>query len=241
MIPYIFAHRGASGYEIENTIPSFKKAVVMGAGIETDVQLTKDNKIVCFHDPYIQINENYHVISNITFKELNKIKFEDNRKIPLLKDVFEFFKDNSDKLRYSFDILNANTGISLLKLASKMKLSDNIEITDRRLTTLSRLRRQFNSAELVYTLSELMTKFSDRLLNKLKKLSIHTVNIRCRRNINYLFEEAVDYGLRCYIWGVNTKLNMKRVINLTYKDETVNAIYTDYPDLLLNLVMEHFK
>ena len=49
MKPYIFGHRGASGYEVENTITAFEKAVIMGVGIETDVQLTKDNKLVCFH------------------------------------------------------------------------------------------------------------------------------------------------------------------------------------------------
>ncbi len=46
MKPYIFAHRGASGYEIENTIPSFKKAISMGAGIETDIRATKDKKLI---------------------------------------------------------------------------------------------------------------------------------------------------------------------------------------------------
>ena len=45
MKPYVFGHRGASGYEIENTLPSFKKAVRMGAGIETDVQETKEKKL----------------------------------------------------------------------------------------------------------------------------------------------------------------------------------------------------
>ena len=35
--PYIFAHRGAMGYCIENTMESFRKAVDMKVGIETDV------------------------------------------------------------------------------------------------------------------------------------------------------------------------------------------------------------
>ncbi len=37
MKSYVFGYRGASGYEIENTIPSFRKAVKMGAGIESDI------------------------------------------------------------------------------------------------------------------------------------------------------------------------------------------------------------
>jgi len=46
-----FAHRGASGYCPENTMAAFMKAVQLGAsGIETDVQMTKDGKLVLIHD-----------------------------------------------------------------------------------------------------------------------------------------------------------------------------------------------
>jgi len=47
----IFAHRGASGYAPENTLTAIKKAIEMKAdGIEIDIQLTKDGKIVVIHD-----------------------------------------------------------------------------------------------------------------------------------------------------------------------------------------------
>lgn len=47
----IFAHRGASGYALENTFKAFEKAKKMGAdGIELDVQCTKDSVLVVFHD-----------------------------------------------------------------------------------------------------------------------------------------------------------------------------------------------
>ena len=50
----IFAHRGASGYESENTLEAFALAVEQGAdGIELDVQLTKDGELVVIHDETI--------------------------------------------------------------------------------------------------------------------------------------------------------------------------------------------
>ena len=43
----IFAHRGASGQFPENTMLAFEKGIEAGAdGIELDVQLTKDGRIV---------------------------------------------------------------------------------------------------------------------------------------------------------------------------------------------------
>lgn len=51
----IIAHRGASNYAPENSFPAFELAYEMKAdGIETDVQLTKDNIPVLFHDEGLQ-------------------------------------------------------------------------------------------------------------------------------------------------------------------------------------------
>ena len=47
----IIAHRGASFYAPENTMSAFKLAMEYGVdGIEMDVHVTKDGKIVVIHD-----------------------------------------------------------------------------------------------------------------------------------------------------------------------------------------------
>lgn len=47
----IVAHRGASGYAPENTLPAFRLAWAQGAdAIEGDFHLTKDGHIVCIHN-----------------------------------------------------------------------------------------------------------------------------------------------------------------------------------------------
>ena len=97
--PYIFGHRGAMGYEIENTIPSFSKAIKMGAGIETDIQLTKDKVLVCFHDSVFTVNQHHYEVKNLTFNELKQIKFNDMRRIPTLEEVFKNFQNVDNNLR----------------------------------------------------------------------------------------------------------------------------------------------
>jgi len=243
MIPYIFGHRGASGYEIENTIPSFKKAVRMGAGIETDIQVTKDNKLICFHDQYFREGRKLYKINELTIKEINYLIFKENNRIPLVEDLFETFKDLKNELRYSFDIADKEAGLRLINLVKKVLIIDKVEITDRRLILLSQLRKHNKISNLVHTLPETINRISNKpkIIEKLRKLDINVVNVRFRRRIDDLFKDIIDNGFKCYIWGVNTKANMKRVINLREKDEIVEAIYTDYPDLLLNLIMDHFK
>ena len=47
----LYAHRGLwNGERPENSLPAFRAAVEKGFGIETDVHITKDNRLVVFHD-----------------------------------------------------------------------------------------------------------------------------------------------------------------------------------------------
>lgn len=53
----IEGHRGARGYLPENTIPSFKKALELGADtLELDVVITKDRKVLVSHEPWFASN-----------------------------------------------------------------------------------------------------------------------------------------------------------------------------------------
>ena len=52
--PFIFAHRGASGEAAENTRSAFTRALEQGVdGIETDVQLSRDEVTVLWHDRFL--------------------------------------------------------------------------------------------------------------------------------------------------------------------------------------------
>lgn len=49
--PWVIAHRGASAYAPENTVPAFVKAIEQRATfVEIDVQRTRDGALVCLHD-----------------------------------------------------------------------------------------------------------------------------------------------------------------------------------------------
>ena len=50
-VTLIYAHRGASAYAPENTVPAFEKAWALGAvDVELDIQLSKDDVVVLYHD-----------------------------------------------------------------------------------------------------------------------------------------------------------------------------------------------
>ena len=53
--PWLIAHRGASAYAPENTMPALRLAAEQGADfVEFDLQLTKDRQIVLLHDTSLE-------------------------------------------------------------------------------------------------------------------------------------------------------------------------------------------
>ena len=62
--PLVIAHRGASGLAPENTLAAFKVAIALGAdGIEMDVQLSADNRVIVMHDA--RVNRTTNATGNI--------------------------------------------------------------------------------------------------------------------------------------------------------------------------------
>lgn len=101
-MPKIIAHRGASSLAPQNTVAAFKKAVDIGAdGIETDVHLTKDGKLVICHNYEIdETSDGKGKISDMTFDEIRQYDFSSGfssefagEKIPTLEEFLCCAKD----------------------------------------------------------------------------------------------------------------------------------------------------
>ena len=88
-------HRGIVNKKFkENLLSSFKKSFSLGFGIETDIHLTKDGEFVCFHDFTLnRIFKKKMSIKNLNYSYLKKLSVNQNKSIPLLKDVLEISKN----------------------------------------------------------------------------------------------------------------------------------------------------
>lgn len=88
----VIAHRGIYDNKntIENTIEAFKKTINKGYAIELDLHITKDNKVVVFHDDTLdRLTNRKGKIENLTIEEIRKIKLLDKSNIPTFDEVLE--------------------------------------------------------------------------------------------------------------------------------------------------------
>ena len=91
---WYYAHRGFHDNKSdapENSLKAMRLAVKHGYGIELDVQLTKDEKVVVFHDNNLKRVCGVDAkVNSMTYEELLKLRLLDSdEKIPLFSEVLD--------------------------------------------------------------------------------------------------------------------------------------------------------
>jgi glycerophosphoryl diester phosphodiesterase len=96
----IFGHRGAAGLAFENSLPAIQRALDEGVdGIEIDVWKTTDDKIVVFHDAYLdRLTEKSGLIRKLGSNEVNAILLRSGDAIPTLFEVIRLIKKSGIQL-----------------------------------------------------------------------------------------------------------------------------------------------
>ena len=95
------AHRGASRYAPENTLPAFQLALDEGVpAVECDIQRTRDGRVVVIHDQTVdRTTDGRGAVAALTFEELRRLdagrwfapEFAGTR-IPLLDEVLDLVR-----------------------------------------------------------------------------------------------------------------------------------------------------
>ena len=85
--PSVIAHRGASGYEYENSRAAFRRAIMLDAdGVELDVHATRDGALVVHHDTEIA---GFGQIGQLTLSEARQVRLRNGEALPLLGEILD--------------------------------------------------------------------------------------------------------------------------------------------------------
>lgn len=118
---WYYAHRGLHDNKTdapENSAKAMRLAVENGYGIELDVQLTKDEKVVVFHDANLKRVCGVDAkVNSMTYEELQKLHLLDSEeKIPLFSEVLKII-DGKVPLIMEVKMVDAKTRVC--ELANK--------------------------------------------------------------------------------------------------------------------------
>lgn len=225
----IIGHRGASGYEPENTIRSFKKAIELGVDIiEFDVHLCKSGEIVVIHDEKVNRTTNGHgYIREKTIEELKKLDMGKGEKIPTLGEVLDLV---NRRVKINIELKGEKTAKPVYAIIQKYIQKcgwtyDNFLISSFDNSQLKEMRELDSKIKI----GIIAQKIRGDLPELAKKLRPYSLNINSKSR--FLTKGFVDFWrnqrVKIFVWTVNDKKNIERL-----KSIGVDGIFSDYPDML---------
>jgi len=111
----VVAHRGASAYEVENSLSAFRVAHAMGAeGIELDVHVTADGVPIVHHDPVVA----GHPIWHTPWPALEEHRLSNGESIPTLTQALETI-DPSLQVFIELKFLSPRNDVNLLSIIDR--------------------------------------------------------------------------------------------------------------------------
>ena len=237
----IFGHRGAivPGI-IENRISAFQFAIDNHAyGLELDTRLTKDNKLVVFHNTAIE-NKNTGEYQQIHQHALSELQLISEPQIQTLDNFFLWLESTSTpnyplnieiKMDTNNSVLNKQqSALILLKTIQKYRpLFYNITIQCFDIELLREIRNittQPVTSFLVETQEELNIFLrSQKYICQVDILSPHFSLVN-----KYLIMNMHKYGVKVLPWTVNSINVFNKLSKMG-----IDGIITDYPHLMTTL------
>lgn len=217
------AHRGASAYELENSLSAFKKAINLGIDfIEFDIQTTSDNKFVVFHDETLdRCTNSSGFIKSKTFNEIRTtVKLNNGEVIPSLKEVCEFLGNYN--IRALIELKNDNVAEQVSSEVSKILNTNSFIIGSFFHNQIKKLKDSKNVLTCV-----MFEAHPIDLSGYLKYLNVDYAAFGLDSSSKRLVDEIKESGAIALAWTANTPDDIAKC-----KQFQVDGIISNNPDLI---------
>lgn len=236
----VLGHRGALGHAPENTLPSFEKAIALGATMtELDIHLSRDGELIVMHDATVDsTTDGTGRIADLTLEEIKRLdagswfspEFAGVR-TPTLREVFDAV---GHRILINVEVKAGETPYAGIteKLARELEetgMVDRVVISSFVPQYLHELRPRLPEVELALLYSKPHPDaIEEALRNGWQALHPHM-----RWATKEFVEKAHAKGLRVRAWNPNEVEEMRPLIAAG-----VDGIGTDFPERLRALAIE---
>ncbi len=230
----VIGHRGAAGYEPENTMRSFRRAVELGCHmLELDVHLARDGELVVMHDETVDRTTNGSGrVSGMETGELMKLDAGKGERIPLLTEVLDVFGGACD---LNVELKGRDTSGPAAELlvsyinkgAWKREALLVSSFSPVELKDFSELGTGIPAAVLIDGIPHGAEEFAVEL----GCAAVHPNHLHLEPDF---VRTCHDLGLRVNVWTPNTREEMGRCLRMG-----VDGLITDLPDTALEMISLH--
>ncbi|WP_396020104.1 MULTISPECIES: glycerophosphodiester phosphodiesterase [unclassified Bacillus (in: firmicutes)] len=253
------AHRGASGYAPEHTIPAYQMGEQMkGDYIEIDLQMTKDGRLIAMHDEKVDRTTNgTGLVKDLTLAEIKKLdagtwfnekypqlakEVYEGVKVPTLEEVFKKFGKNAN---YYIETKSPDVypGMEeeLLQVLAEYKMVDskgrtkNVLIQSFSKESLMKVHDLNPKLPLVQLFSyKTQATISDEELESIKEYAVGVGPNFSKVDGQYV-KMVRNHDLQFHPYTVNERADMKKAL-----EWGATGLFTNYPDVF-NEVLSEYK
>ena len=224
----IIAHRGASGYEPENTLAAFRSAMEMQAdAIEFDVQICKTGEILVFHDKRVKkITGARGKIKKRKLAGLRKLDAGKGEHIPTLKETLDFL---DAKIDLNIELKSKNSALATALVIRNSIRTGNWKPENFFISSFfHRELRRFHEICPEVPIGLLYNGRPKKLKKRIRLFNPIAVHLNVQNIKEKWVRLAHDHGLKVYVWTVDDP----KVAKLLSADG-VDGFFSNYPDRLI--------
>lgn len=224
----IIAHRGASGYEPENTLAAFQAAIDLQAdAIELDVQVCKSGDIVVFHDTKLKrITGSKGKLRKKKLAGLRKLTAGNNEHIPTFKEVL----DHCDaKINLNVELKSKRTAMATALIIRNSIRTGHWKYEDFFVSSFYfRELKRFHEVCPEVPISLLYARKPKKLKRRVRLLEPMAVHLNVKNIKKKWIDFVHSFDLKVYIWTVDDP-----GIASILASEGVDGFFSNYPDRLI--------
>lgn len=227
--PRVFAHRGLARDAFENTLSACQAALDAGVdGIELDVSMTRDGKLVCFHDDDLRrISGIPDRLRSMRYHELRAIPLEGRERIPTLDEAFDVIGPEMPiildvKPSHRLDVMFVGPLVRFLR-RRQVECQPNVTVSSFNYFVLNRIVAELPWLRIGFLFSP---DSGNAAIGMWKQLSRHYKAVHPQRALvsSLNVEKWHRRGFTVATWTVNEPDEARRVA-----DAGVDVIITDDP------------
>ena len=192
-----YIHRGLAKKNFkENTIKAFKYSFRKKHGIETDLHVTKDKQIVCFHDFTLKMKFRLNKkIKEINYFDLKKISKNKKIEIPLLKDLLKISKNKYPLLLEIKPLFKKKNLLHLIKLTKNTKKYGLISFKEKNLINLYKINKKLPIG-LLFLATSSFKSIKIKSKKKYVKFLVLEKKFLSNKNLNIINKKIYFYTIK---------------------------------------------
>jgi glycerophosphoryl diester phosphodiesterase len=228
----VIAHRGASAYRPQNTMPAFELAIAQRADmIETDLHRTRDGAVVITHDEGLAGLGGAGEIADASLADVRALDAGAGERVPTLEEILDDF---GPRISFNLELkralerdyegleaqaLDAVRSRTLLPRTLWSSFYDSV---------LARLHEQEPTARLGLLIS---ARYPVRIFERARAIGAEAIHPEVSLVDADLVKEAHTERLAVHVFTVDDEAEMGRLLDLG-----VDGIFTNRPDRMRALV-----